>query len=195
MKPAIPTFPLTTERLTLRPYAEGDFEDYKAYYSRDDVATYLYWTPGDEAKLRDSFAKRCTQGVWQEGEGLVLAAERTSDRRVLGEVILVWLSAAQREGELGFVFHPEAHGRGYAREASLAMLGLGFGTLGLHRIIASCDARNTASYALMERLGMRREAHFIDNEYVKGEWTSELVYAMLAREWRGPEGQKKGSST
>lgn len=179
-----PTFPLVTERLTLRPYAEGDFEDYKTYYSRDDVATYLYWSPGDEAKLRDSFATRQTQHVWQADAPLVLAAERKSDARVIGEVLLIWRNAEQREGELGFVFHPDVHGQGYACEASLAMLELGFGTFGLHRIIGRCDARNTASYTLMERLGMRREAHFIDNEYLKGEWTSELVYALLEREWQ-----------
>jgi RimJ/RimL family protein N-acetyltransferase len=64
------------------------------------------------------------------------------------------------------------------------MLRLGFVELGLHRIIGQCDARNTASARVMERLGMRREAHLIANEFVKGEWTDELIYAMLDREWK-----------
>ncbi len=63
------------------------------------------------------------------------------------------------------------------------MLRLGFDDLGLHRIIGRCDARNTASARLMERLGMRREAHFRENEWFKGEWGDELIYAMLDREW------------
>jgi len=63
------------------------------------------------------------------------------------------------------------------------MLRLGFDELGLHRIIGRCDARNTASARLMERLGMRQEAHFRENERFKGEWGDELIYAMLAREW------------
>ena len=45
------------------------------------------------------------------------------------------------------------------------------------------DARNTASAAVLERLGMRREAHFVQNEWVKGEWTDEAVYAVLVHEW------------
>lgn len=190
MDAATLTFPLLTERLNLRPYAEGDFEDYSAYYSRDDVTTYLYSSPGNEQKLREAFAKRRMEKVWRADAPLVLAAERKGDKRVIGEVILMWSNQEQQEGELGFVFHPDVYGQGYAREASLAILELGFRTFGLHRIIGRCDARNTASYTLMARLGMRREAHFIDNEYVKGEWTSELVYAMLGREWQEIQGQR-----
>jgi RimJ/RimL family protein N-acetyltransferase len=37
---------------------------------------------------------------------------------------------------------------------------------------------------VLERLGMRREAHFVENAFVKGEWQSELVYALLEDEWR-----------
>jgi RimJ/RimL family protein N-acetyltransferase len=63
------------------------------------------------------------------------------------------------------------------------MLRLGFEDLGLHRILGRLDARNTASAKLLERLGMRREAHIVENEFVKGEWTDELLYGLLAREW------------
>lgn len=82
------------------------------------------------------------------------------------------------------MFHPEFGGRGYATEAAAVMLRLGFGDLGLHRITGRLDARNTASARVLERLGMRREAHFVQNEIVKGEWTGELVYAMTEDEWR-----------
>jgi RimJ/RimL family protein N-acetyltransferase len=65
------------------------------------------------------------------------------------------------------------------------MLRVGFDELGLHRVIGRLDARNAGSAAVLERLGMRREALLVDNEWVKGEWTSELVYALLAAEWAG----------
>ena len=61
---------------------------------------------------------------------------------------------------------------------------MGFELLGLHRIIARCDARNGASARVMERLGMRREGHLVENEFIKGEWTDELLYALLEQEWR-----------
>jgi len=64
------------------------------------------------------------------------------------------------------------------------MLRLGFEEYGLHRIVGRLDARNTASARVLERLGMRREAHFRQNEIIEGEWTDEFVYAILRPEWQ-----------
>ena len=75
-------------------------------------------------------------------------------------------------------------GQGFATEACTAVLDLAFEHLGLHRVVANMDARNTASARLAERLGMRREAHHRSAEMFKGEWSDLLVYAILDREWR-----------
>ncbi len=88
-----------------------------------------------------------------------------------------------QQGEIGYTFNPAYHGRGLATETALALLRLGFEGLGLHRITGHLDARNTASARVLERAGMRREAHLVENEFVKGEWSDELVYAMLRSEW------------
>ena len=64
------------------------------------------------------------------------------------------------------------------------MLAFAFEELGLHRVVGRLEPRNTGSARVLEKLGMRREAHLVENEWVKGEWQSELVYALLAREWR-----------
>ena len=86
--------------------------------------------------------------------------------------------------EVGYIFAPAAGGRGYATEAVRALVGLAFDSLGARRVIARVDDRNTASSALLTRLGFRLEAHLIENEWLKGELTSEFDYALLAREWR-----------
>jgi RimJ/RimL family protein N-acetyltransferase len=64
------------------------------------------------------------------------------------------------------------------------MLALAFDTYGLHRVVGRLEPRNVASAAVLERLGMRKEGQLIENEWVKGEWQSEAIYAVLAREWR-----------
>ncbi len=69
-------------------------------------------------------------------------------------------------------------------EVTRMMLRLGFGNYGLHRIVGRIDARNAPAARLLERLGMRREAHFVRSEFIKGEWADEIVYAMLEDEWR-----------
>jgi RimJ/RimL family protein N-acetyltransferase len=122
--------------------------------------------------------------IQREGDAIQLAMVLPHAGSVIGHVNLALVSSAHRQGEIGFVLHPDHSGKGYAREASLVLMRLGFDELGLHRIFGRCDARNESSARLMERLGMRREAHLHENELVKGEWTDELVYAMLDREWR-----------
>ena len=184
-----PTYPIETRRLRLRPFTLDDFEALYAIQSREDVARYLYWSPRSRDEVREGLVSRTRQGVLErEGEALVLAVERRDTGVVIGSVNLFWLSAEHRQGEIGFVFHPDHYGQGFAREAAVEMLRLGFEGLGLHRVIGPCDARNTASARLMERLGMRHEAHFRQNEFVKGEWCDGLVYAMLATEWAARQG-------
>ena len=106
------------------------------------------------------------------------------DAQVIGQVVLKWTSRLSRQGELGFVLRPGFQGKGYAREASEVVLRLGFEDLGLHRIIGACDTRNVASWQLLSRLGMRREAHFVEDELFKGEFGDQYIYAILDREWR-----------
>ena len=91
-----------------------------------------------------------------------------------------------REAEVGFTLAPAHQGKGYAhRSAPGACSGYAFGTLGLHRTIAVTDALNLPAAALLERVGMRREAHFHENVFFKGAWGSEFVFAMLEHEWSG----------
>jgi RimJ/RimL family protein N-acetyltransferase len=119
-----------------------------------------------------------------EGGSLNLAAVLRDGGILVGDVVLFWRSREHRAGEVGFIFHPDHGGRGLATEVTEEMHRLGFEGLGLHRIIGRCDRRNAGSARLMERLGMRREAHFGRNQLIKGEWADELVYALLEEEWQ-----------
>jgi RimJ/RimL family protein N-acetyltransferase len=116
--------------------------------------------------------------------GVPLAVELATTREFLGDVSLTLGPPEHRQAEMGFVFHPGHHGQGYATEAAAAVVALAFGAYDLHRVYGRLEARNLASARVLEKLGMRREAHLVENEWVKGEWQSEIVYALLAREWR-----------
>ena len=179
-----PRYPIETERLLLRPYAESDLDALYDIQSRPDVARFLYWEPRsrDDVAAAISNLQEFTE-IDGEGDGLVLAIQPRDGDRIVGDISLMYRSEAHRQGEIGFVLHPDHQGRGYASEAARAMLRVGFEQLDLHRVIGRCEARNDASARLMERLGMRREGHLVENEWVKGEWQSELVFAMLAAEW------------
>lgn len=180
-----PQLPIRTDRLLLRLYTEDDLDDVYDVQSQPEVARYLYWGPRDRDQARESLnMKIASSALRAEGDDLTLAVVLPETGKVIGDVLLVWTSREHRQGEIGYIFHPANGGRGYATEAAQVMLRLGFEELGLHRIVGRLDARNTASARVLERLGMRREAHLVQNEMVKGEWTDEMIYAILAEEWR-----------
>ena len=182
---ARPTFPLTTERLRLRPFEERDVDAVYAMESRPDVMRYLYWEPRTFDEARAALDRRVKKTSLDGDAGaLRLAVVNRASGELIGDYSLALRSRPDRQGEIGFMFHPDHHGHGYAAEAGQAVLELGFETYDLHRIFGSCDARNTASARLMERLGMRLEATLRESEFVKGTWCDELIYAILADEWR-----------
>jgi RimJ/RimL family protein N-acetyltransferase len=181
----LPEHSIETARLTLRPFTLDDFDDLYAYQSRPDVVRYLRWEARDRTQVRQALEDQCRETTLDaEGEWLTFAVVWREVGKVVGEVGLKWLSREHRQGETGFVFNPDYQGRGLATEAVRSMLALGFGSLGSHRIIGSCDARNHSSARLMERIGMRREAHLVHSQIVKGEWTDELIFAILDQEWK-----------
>lgn len=183
--PFAPALPLRSERLVLRAWEPGDAELLFDLYRRPEVHQWLYTT----ALQRDGLAELVERKVARRALGptgeLNFCAEDAATGAFVGDISLrLWGDPIHRQGERGFVVHPDAQGRGYATEAAARMLQLGFDEVGFHRIIGRLEARNTGSAAVMERLGMRREAHYVENEWVKGAWESEVVYALLAREWR-----------
>jgi RimJ/RimL family protein N-acetyltransferase len=176
---------IETERLLLRPFREADVDDLHAMRSLPEVVRYLYGEVRSRKEVEAILAERVTlTSLAEDDDSLVLAAERRADGRVIGDVALWLRSAEHRQGEIGFVFHPDVQGQGYAREAASALLDLAFSELGLHRVFGRTDPRNEASAALMRRLGMRQEAHLRENEIFKGAWGDELVFAVLEGEWK-----------
>lgn len=179
-----PHYPLAGDRLQLRPCVEADLDAMYDIYRRADVARYLYTPPFSREQVAERLARQGGQTVIDDTrDGLYLAAERLDSGELVGTFTLFVLSRDHQQGEIGYLLHPDQQGHGFATEGARIMLRLGFEQLGLHRIVARLDARNTASTRVAERLGMRREAHLRENELVKGEWTDELVYALLASEW------------
>ncbi|GGP09494.1 GNAT family N-acetyltransferase [Nonomuraea glycinis] len=179
-----PDYPITTDRLLLRPFTPHDLHPLYAYESRPDVTRHLYWGPRDLDTTRTFLDKKISRtALLHEGDAIDLAITQRDTGDLIGNCLLIWTSQEHRQGEIGYILNPTHHGHGYAPEAAREMLRLGFDHLGLHRIVGRLDARNTASARVLEKLGMRREAHLIDNGHVKGEWSSEMIYAMLATEW------------
>ncbi len=184
------TLPIRTERLILRRFGGSDLDAFHAYHSLAETARFL---PGPAKTYTQSMERvgRYANFVFaKEGDWVALAVEAADDGGLQGEVVLKWLPG-YGQGEVGWSLAPGARGKGYATEAAAAVLRLGFEELGMHRIEARLDELNTASAALCCRLGMRQEARHVDKWHYKGQWATELIYAVLADEWRVDQALKR----
>jgi RimJ/RimL family protein N-acetyltransferase len=179
------SWPVRTERLSLRPATPSDIEATWRFRRLPEVTQWLT-SAGDLEEYRVRFLDpvRLVATLIVEHDGMVVGdlMLRVEDGWAQAEV------AEQARGvqaELGWALDPAYRGRGLASEAVRELFRISFEELGLRRVIAQCFADNTASWRLMERLGMRREVHTVaESLHRSGAWLDGLGYALLAEEWR-----------
>ena len=176
-------FALKTDRLILRPFRATDLTTFAEYRSDPEVARFQSWdTPYTIEQANAFFEQMRLAKPGIAGEWYQFAIERKHQKGLIGDCALYVFSNAY-EGEIGFTLARSHQKMGYATEAVMRLLDYAFSELGLHRITARCDYDNAASARLLERIGMRQEARFLENTWFKGRWSSEYGYAMLYAEW------------
>jgi len=180
--------PIHTQRLTIRLMTEADIDDVYKYQSREDVCRYQLFEPRTRDEVAEKVAKHAAATTLEkDGDYWQLALELPgadgAPPRVIGDIYFTIASLPNSKGEIGWSTHPDFHGNGYASEGANAVLALAFGAIGLHRVVAELDPRNTASVALCKRLGMREEAFFVKDLWFRGQWADTGMYAILRDEW------------
>jgi RimJ/RimL family protein N-acetyltransferase len=182
--PVAPALPLRTERLVLRQFHADDLESLLVFHGDPEAVRYVPFPPRDRAAVATVLERKVTStGFAAEGDLIELAVTLSGTDTLVGDVLLALHSVEHQTVEVGYIFAPGHSGRGYATEAVRALLDLAFNRLGARRVTARVDARNIRSRALLERLRLRQEAFLVENEWFKGELTSEVDYGLLAREW------------
>ena len=171
-------------RLFLRPFEMDDCEAMLEYQSNPEVVRYIPWPVRNASMVQEALAKAIHQTKLDtQGDYLSLALVSKRDGKLIGQMNAMYLSEKDQCGEIGYVVNPKFTGHGFATEASRALISAMFDTNQFRRVIASFDDRNIASRAVVEKLGFREEAHFIEDDFFKGEWISTMVYATLHHEW------------
>jgi RimJ/RimL family protein N-acetyltransferase len=174
---------IATERLTLRRFRASDARRLAEYRSDPAVARYQSWDAPFPVERAVVAVRNFAAGSPDVAGHFQYAIELTGDALLIGDVY-VRLHDNLKQAEIGFTLDRAYQGKGYATEAVGAVLDRLFRRQGLHKVTGECDARNTASAALMERLGFRREGLLRQQTFIKGEWTDDLLYGLLAGERR-----------
>ena len=173
---------IRTERLLLRGLRASDAPALLAYRSDAEVARFQGFKPAtleDAARFIaeasgtfDVAGRWCQLGILAGGE-------------LVGDLGIHFIGPENLQCEVGYTLAPREQGKGYGREAVAGLLDFLFSALGKHRVLASVDPRNARSIHLLEALGFRREALHRESVLGEGGWEDDLVYALLAGEWRG----------
>ncbi|UUZ81130.1 GNAT family N-acetyltransferase [Paenibacillus sp. P26] len=172
---------LETDRLLIREFRPEDLNDVHSYASNPIVVRYMIWGPNTEEETR-GFLERAMEMQRQEPrQDYEMAVIRKEDGRLIGGCGLH--ISEPRQGEIGYCFHPDYWGKGYATEAARALLAFGFRGLGLHRIYATCRPENTGSAKVMQRIGMTYEGHIREHMRHKGMWHDSHQYSILEHEF------------
>jgi len=174
---------ILTERLNIRRLEPRDAEAAFTYRSDPEIRRYQNWEPASVEEVRTFIAGLEEIDVDTPGRWYQLGLQLRDSRVLAGDCGIHVQVHDPRQVEIGITLARESQGRGLATEALRAVLGYLFTTLAKHRVFGSVDPRNGPSLALLERVGMRREAHFVESLWFKGEWADDVIYAMLRREY------------
>jgi RimJ/RimL family protein N-acetyltransferase len=179
---------LAGRRVIVRRFRPEDIAEFVAYRSHPEVARYQSWDApyppeeGERLVRQMMTAHPDTPGQWFQ-----FAVALRATGQLIGDCAAMPRADDPRQCEIGCTIAPRYQGRGYATEAARLLVDYLFDR-GKHRITACCDARNAASVAMLERLAMRREGHLRQSTWAKGEWTDDLLYALLQEEWQPGRG-------
>ena len=176
---------IETERLTLRPFDSHDLDIIMGLYSDEEIMKYVPF-PVMDREMAQALLDRNLAG-WnvrpQINYEMAVVCRESGEKLGRAEITRYY---EEDSAMVGWMLIKSAWGKGYATEIAGALIGYCFRELQLRRVFALCHPGNIASWKVMEKCGMRREAHFLQKcryPRVEGDrWEDELVYAILRTE-------------
>ena len=174
---------IITDRLAVRDLEPSDGPRVFAYHKHPEVSRFQSWGT-ESVDAVQSYIRSlppidpdACAGWYQVGIFL------RDGGKLIGDCGFRPLASSPEQAEVGITVAPEYQGQGYTGEALRALLDFLFAALNKHRVIGSVDPRNHSSIRLLERVGMRKEAHFVKSLWFRGEWVDDMIFAILSSEW------------
>lgn len=180
--------PILTDRLRIDRLDTANASAMYRFRSDPDIAKYQNWEPSSVKEIESFILGLRSKEIGQPGAWYQLGIFLKENDELIGDLGIHVRNDNSKQAEVGITLSGQYHGQGLASEAFTALLGFLFDQLNIHRVFGSVDPRNTPSMTLMQRVGMRKEAHLKESLWFKGSWADDVIFAMLEREYR--EGKK-----
>lgn len=159
---------IETERLLLRNYRTEDFERVHIYDSLLDFSQYDVWGPNTVEDTKKFITDAITKAQKTPRYEFEFAVCLKHENLLIGGCGIRRESELSRVANMGYAINPDFQGKGYATEATKALIRFGLKELSLATVYATCDTRNVASYKVMERVGMTKVGTLLKHKEVKG---------------------------
>ena len=179
----------TTPRLKIRNLAESDLEAFHQYRSNPEVTRYQGFDVFSLKQAKDFIDEQKNKIRIVPGEWIQFGIENIGSHQLVGDCAIYLHLSDSRIAETGITISHLHQRKGYAKETMQGMVNFLFLEKGIHRIVEIVDVKNQASIGMLKSLSFRMEGHFVESTFLKGEWTSEFVFAMLRTEWKKSEFQ------
>jgi RimJ/RimL family protein N-acetyltransferase len=176
--------PILTERLVLRTLEVSDADAVHVYRTDPGVSRYQNWPFLSIDGIRAFLARQHGMEPFASDDWFQIGITLRATGEVVGDCGLHARDNDRRQVELGITLAHSFQHRGFGSEALSALLEFLFSLPDTHRVYCSADPRNRPCLRLLEKVGMRREAHMIESLWIKDEWVDDVVFAILRSEWR-----------
>lgn len=173
---------LETKRLIMRPVVSDDKYEIFEYRRDKEANKYQAWIP-ETVQDVDVFIAQTSEQMNVPGTWFQLVLIEKERNKVIGDLGIHFMDNENKQAELGFTIHKDFQNKGYATEAVSKVIDFLFEALNKHRIIASIDPDNENSLRLVERIGFRKEAHFIESLWIEDKWVDDVIYALIEKDW------------
>jgi RimJ/RimL family protein N-acetyltransferase len=173
---------LETNRLIIRPVTLDDKNEIFEYRHDTETNKYQGWIPKSIEEV-ESFIEKISKQInvpetWFQ---CVIIVKET--QIIIGDLGIHFLDTGNKQVEIGCTLNKNFQNHGYATESIKRVIDYLFKELNKHRIITSIDPDNKNSIRLVERIGFRKEAHFVESLFINGKWVDDLIYAMIEKDW------------
>jgi len=174
---------LESERLLLRDFKATDWKSVHEYATDPDVVKFMEWGPNTVDETHFFIDMVIDKQREKPRRSFEFAVTLKDGGTLIGAAGLRLNLGTDEVADIGYCYNKKYWRQGYSSEACARLIRMGFVDLNLHRIWATCDVDNLGSAAVLQKCGMRREAHFVQDKYIKGRWRDTLLFAILRDEW------------